>query len=82
MNGECEPMKALERIIKDDWLGVHFAVNVSWRRPALANPPPRRRPQSDLGHQFHDAASDPVIKQAAKTFRGRIPMPSSAVPSA
>jgi uncharacterized membrane protein YccC len=66
-------MKALERIIKDDWLGVHFAVNVFiattllWlilRHAAGLNP--------IWAISSMVAASDPVIKQAAKTFRGRI----------
>ena len=66
-------MKALERIIKDDWLGVHFAVNVFvattllWlilRRVAGLNP--------IWAISSMIAASDPIIKQAAKTFRGRI----------
>ena len=39
---------------------------------ALAHPPARCRPQSHLGHQFHGRRQRPVIKQAAKTFRGRI----------
>jgi uncharacterized membrane protein YccC len=66
-------MKWLERYIKDDWLGVHFAVNVFvattllWlllRRAADLNP--------IWAISSMVAASDPVIKQAAKTFRGRI----------
>ena len=66
-------MKALERIIKDDWLGVHFAVNVfvattllwlNLRSVAGLNP--------IWAISSMIAASDPIIKQAAKTFRGRI----------
>ena len=66
-------MKWLERLIKDDWLGVHFAVNVFiattllWlllRRAAGLNP--------IWAISSMVAASDPVVKQAAKTFRGRI----------
>jgi uncharacterized membrane protein YccC len=66
-------MKGLERLIKDDWLGVHFAVNVFvattllWlllRRAAGLNP--------IWAISSMVAASDPVVKQAAKTFRGRI----------
>ncbi len=66
-------MKWLERYIKDDWLGVHFAANVFiattllWlllRRAAGLNP--------IWAISSMIAASDPIIKQAAKTFRGRI----------
>lgn len=66
-------MRCFERYIKDDWLGVHFAVNVFvattllWlllRRTAGLNP--------IWAISSMIAASDPVIKQAAKTFRGRI----------
>jgi uncharacterized membrane protein YccC len=66
-------MTRLQRFIKDDWLGVHFAVNVFmattllWlilRRAAGLNP--------IWAISSMIAASDPVIKQAAKTFRGRI----------
>ncbi len=73
MNHPGKPMKGLERIIKDDWLGVHFAINVFiattllWlllRRAAGLNP--------IWAISSMIAASDPVIKQAAKTFRGRI----------
>ncbi|HTY87683.1 MAG TPA: FUSC family protein [Candidatus Acidoferrum sp.] len=66
-------MKFLERYIKDDWLGFHFALNVFiattilWVVLHLA---------ADLNPIWAIssmiAASDPVIKQAAKTFRGRI----------
>jgi uncharacterized membrane protein YccC len=66
-------MKWLQRFIKDDWLGVHFSVNVFiattllWlvlRRAAGLNP--------IWAISSMIAASDPVIKQAAKTFRGRV----------
>jgi uncharacterized membrane protein YccC len=66
-------MKWPERIIKDNWLGVHFAVNVFiattllWlllRRAAGLNP--------IWAISSMVAASDPVVQQAAKTFRGRI----------
>ena len=66
-------MKGLVHLIKDDWLGVHFAVNVFiattllWlllRRAAGLNP--------IWAISSMIAASDPVVKQAAKTFRGRI----------
>ena len=66
-------MKGLEQIIRDDWLGVHFAVNVFiattllWlllHRAAGLNP--------IWAISSMIAASDPVVKQAAETFRGRI----------
>ncbi len=66
-------MKWWERYVKDDWVGVHFAVNVFvatsllWlilRRAAGLNP--------IWAISSMIAASDPVITQAAKTFRGRI----------
>ena len=66
-------MKGLERIIRDEWLGVHFAVNVFvattllWlllHRAAGLNP--------IWAISSMIAASDPVVKQAAATFRGRI----------
>ncbi|HMK21380.1 MAG TPA: FUSC family protein, partial [Terriglobales bacterium] len=66
-------MNWLERFIKGDWLGVHFAVNVFiattilWlilHRAAGLNP--------IWAISSMIAASDPVVKQAASTFRGRI----------
>jgi uncharacterized membrane protein YccC len=66
-------MKWPERFIKDDLLGVHFALNVFiattllWlllRRAAGLNP--------IWAISSMIAASDPIIKQAAKTFRGRV----------
>ncbi len=66
-------MKWLERYVKDDWLGVHFALNVFvattllWlllRRVADLNP--------IWAISSMIAASDPLVKQAAKTFRGRL----------
>lgn len=65
-------MKWFSRVIKDDWLGVHLAVNVFiattiiWlvlRHAAGLNP--------IWAISSMIAASDPVIKQAAQTFRGR-----------
>jgi uncharacterized membrane protein YccC len=66
-------MKWLERLIGGDWLGVHLAVNIFiattllWLMLHLA---------ADLNPIWAIssmvAASDPVVKQAAKTFRGRI----------
>jgi uncharacterized membrane protein YccC len=66
-------MKWLERVIKGDWLGVHFAVNVFigttllW---LLLRHAAGLSPIWAISSMI--AASDPVIKQAAKTFRGRI----------
>lgn len=66
-------MKRLAWLIKDDWLGVHFAANVfiattilwlTLRHAAGLNP--------IWAISSMIAASDPVIEQAAKTFRGRI----------
>ena len=66
-------MKWLERLIGGDWLGVHFAVNVFiattllWlilHRAAGLNP--------IWAISSMIAASDPVVKQAAGTFRGRV----------
>lgn len=66
-------MKWATRLIKDDWLGVHFAVNVTiattvlWfilYRAAALNP--------IWAVSSMIAASDPVVQQAAKTFRSRI----------
>ena len=66
-------MKWLARFIKDDWLGIHFAANVflattilwlALRHAAGLNP--------IWAISSMVAATDPVIKQAAKTFRGRM----------
>ena len=66
-------MKGLDGVIRDDWLGVHFAVNVFvattllWlllHRAAGLNP--------IWAISSMIAASDPVVKQAVATFRGRI----------
>jgi len=66
-------MKGFSRFIKDDWLGVHFAANVfiattiiwlTLRHAAGLNP--------IWAISSMIAASDPVITQAAQTFKGRI----------
>jgi uncharacterized membrane protein YccC len=66
-------MKWWRRFVKDDWLGVHLAVNVflattllwlALRHAAGLNP--------IWAISSMIAASDPTITQAAKTFRGRI----------
>jgi len=66
-------MKWPARFIKDDWLGVHFAVNVfiattiiwlTLRHAANLNP--------IWAISSMVAASDPVITQAKTTFWGRI----------
>ena len=63
----------LERAVKGDWIGVHFAANVFvassllWlvlRTFAGLNP--------IWAISSMIAASDPVVKTAVKTFRGRI----------
>jgi uncharacterized membrane protein YccC len=63
----------LERAVKGDWAGVHFAANIFvattllWlvlRTYAGLNP--------IWAISSMVAASDPVVKQALKTFRGRI----------
>jgi uncharacterized membrane protein YccC len=62
-----------DRLVKGDWLGVHFAVNIFiattllWlllRQAAGLNP--------IWAISSMVAASDPIVKQAASTFRGRI----------
>jgi uncharacterized membrane protein YccC len=61
------------RIIHDDWLGVHFALNVALASAALwfilrlaAGLNPIWAVSSMI------AASDPIVQQAAKTFRCRL----------
>jgi uncharacterized membrane protein YccC len=63
----------IERAVKGDWAGVHFAANIFvattllWlvlRTCAGLNP--------IWAISSMVAASDPVVKQALKTFRGRI----------
>jgi uncharacterized membrane protein YccC len=66
-------LKRLERILRGDWLGVHLAVNVFiattvlWLILQLAA---GLNPIWAISSMI--AASDPVVRQAAKTFRGRI----------
>ncbi len=65
--------KWLRGFIKDDWLGVHFALNVFiatsvlWMILHLAA---GLNPIWAVSSMI--AASDPLVKQAAKTFRSRI----------
>jgi hypothetical protein len=63
----------LERTVKGEWAGIHFAANVFIATPLLwlilrtfANLNPIRAISSMI------AASDPVVKQAVKTVRSRI----------
>jgi len=66
-------MKFSERFAKDDWLGVHFALNVFLATTilwVLLHLAVGLNPIWAISSMI--AASDPVIKQAAKTFRGRI----------
>ena len=64
---------AFERAVKGDYVGIHFAANVFVAATLLwlilrlfANLNPIWAISSMI------AASDPVVKQAVKTFRGRI----------
>jgi uncharacterized membrane protein YccC len=66
-------MNWLERLLKGDWLGVHFAANIFvatsllWlllRHFAGLNP--------IWAISSMIAASDPLVQQAVKTFRGRL----------
>jgi len=66
-------MKWTARFIKDDLLGVHFALNVFiattllW---AILHEAAGLNPIWAVSSMI--AASDPVVKQAAKTFRSRL----------
>ncbi|MFN8007437.1 MAG: FUSC family protein [Terriglobia bacterium] len=65
-------MKWWERFIKDDWLGVHFALNVYIATTVLwliLHKAAGLNPIWAISSMI--AASDPVIKTAAKTFRSR-----------
>ena len=66
-------IQCIERTVKGDWAGIHFAANVFvgstllWfilRSFAGLNP--------IWAISSMIAASDPVVKQAVKTFRGRL----------
>ena len=66
-------LRWLDRRTKGDWLGIHFAANifvattVLWAvLTTLADLNPIWAISSMI------AASDPVVKEAVKTFRGRI----------
>ena len=63
----------VERTVRDDWNGLHFAVNIFVATTFLWL---LLRSWADLNPIWAIssmvAASDPVVKQAAKTFRGRI----------
>ena len=63
----------LARAVRDDWNGVHLAANIFVATVLLWL---LLRTMADLNPIWAIssmvAASDPVVKQAAKTFRGRI----------
>ena len=63
----------LVRTIRDDWVGIHFAANVFVATTLLWV---MLRTFADLNPIWAIssmiAASDPVVKQALRTFRGRI----------
>ena len=63
----------LVRTIRDDWVGIHFAANVLVASTLLWV---MLRTFADLNPIWAIssmiAASDPVVKQALRTFRGRI----------
>lgn len=63
----------LERAVRGDWNGLHLAVNIFIATTLLWL---LLRTLADLNPIWAIssmvAASDPVVKQAAKTFRGRI----------
>ena len=66
-------LRWLERAVKGDWVGIHFAANVFVATTLLWV---MLRTYADLNPIWAIssmiAASDPVVKQAVKTFRGRI----------
>ena len=63
----------LVRTIRDDWVGIHFAANVFVATTLIWV---MLRTFADLNPIWAIssmiAASDPVVKQALRTFRGRI----------
>ena len=66
-------MKGLERIIRDEWRRVHFVGNVFVATTLLwllLHWAAGLNPIWAISSMI--AASDPVVKQAAATFRGRI----------
>lgn len=67
------PPAWLERAVRGDWNGLHFAANVFIATTLLWL---LLRTWADLNPIWAIssmvAATDPVVKQAAKTFRGRI----------
>ena len=68
-----EAMKLRERFSKDDLVGVHFALNVFISTTLLwiiLHLYARLNPIWAISSMI--AASDPDVKQAVKTFRGRI----------
>ena len=66
-------MKGAAQLIRGDWLGVHFAVNVFIATTLLwlmLHWAAGLNPIWAISSMI--AASDPVVKQAAATFRGRM----------
>jgi uncharacterized membrane protein YccC len=66
-------IKWLERLIGGDWLGVHFAVNIFVATTILwlmLHQAAGLNPIWAISSMV--AASDPIVRQAVSTFRGRI----------
>ncbi|HKF02597.1 MAG TPA: FUSC family protein [Candidatus Sulfotelmatobacter sp.] len=67
------PIKWLDRLIGGDWLGIHFAVNIFIATTLLwliLNQAAGLNPIWAISSMV--AASDPVVRNAVSTFRGRI----------
>jgi uncharacterized membrane protein YccC len=67
------PIKWLDRLIGGDWLGIHFAVNIFIATTLLwliLNQAAGLNPIWAISSMV--AASDPLVRNAVSTFRGRI----------